>query len=58
MFVDMATEAKKKVKATFKVDLNVGIDKDGKPKKEYKAGKTYDLDEATASYFKSKNIVQ
>lgn len=53
----MATEAKKKVKCTFKVDLKVGVDEKGKPKKEYKKGSTHDLDEATAKYYKSKNIV-
>lgn len=55
----MATGAKKNtIKCTFKVDLKVGLDDKGKPKKEFKKGKSYDLDEATAKYFKSKNIVQ
>jgi|TARA_A100000171_G_C2004711_1_gene83485 hypothetical protein len=55
----MAAQANKKtIKCTFKVDYRVGLDEKGKPKKEYRAGKSYNLDEATAEYFKSKNIVQ
>lgn len=47
-----------KVDSIFKIDYPTGTDKKGNPKKTYKKGETYPLDAETATYLKSKNIIQ
>lgn len=46
-----------KVESVFKIDYHIGTDKKGNPKKTYKKGESYPLDEDTATYLKSKNII-
>ena len=50
-------QAEKAEEYTFRVDYPVGTKKDGSPKKVYKKGKSYPLDEGTANYLKSKSII-
>lgn len=58
MAIEDKGEAPKKAKYIFKVDYPVGTTKKGQPKKVYKKGDSYELDEKTADYLISKNVIK